>query len=41
MILATRIMIRRMKNDVLKELPAKRRQKIIINTDQTLLKKIH
>ena len=35
-----RLMIRRLKKDVLTELPSKRRQRIIISTDQKITKKI-
>jgi SWI/SNF-related matrix-associated actin-dependent regulator 1 of chromatin subfamily A len=35
------LMIRRMKTDVLTELPSKRRQKIAISTDSNMVKKIH
>ena len=35
-----RVMIRRLKNDVLTQLPSKRRQRIIISIDKTIAKKI-
>ena len=34
------IMIRRLKSEVLKELPAKRRQKIVVETDPSTMRKI-
>ena len=41
MLIEGSIMIRRMKSDVLTELPSKRRQKIAISTDSNQVKKIH
>jgi len=35
------MMIRRLKSEVLTELPAKRRQKIVVPTDQHCIKKIN
>jgi hypothetical protein len=34
------IMIRRLKSEVLKELPAKRRQRIVVETDPQTMRKI-
>lgn len=39
-ILEGKLMIRRLKKDVLKELPAKIRQRIVVNTDPKIIKKI-
>ena len=41
MLIEGSLMIRRMKQDVLTELPQKRRQKIAISTDSNQVKKIH
>ena len=41
MIIERSIMIRRLKSQVLKQLPSKRRQKIAISTDSNQVKKIH
>ena len=41
LMLENSFMIRRLKCDVLKQLPAKRRQRISITTDSNLVKKIH